>query len=265
LVIATLIFKIPELFSPKPFPRLFVFITHLIVGMTLGTFQAWVFNRYLPQPKRWVLANMVGFSVGASLMAISKPLLPYIPDALSQFEGYVFLPSAILAMITIWAILRGHFHKPLGWSVLSGLPIAIFIFVMPDLGYYPTEYTLFDSVYLAFLITLPTWLLSGPLLIYLLGPMNAPERLFARPRPADSQDGQMSTLGVGPKASQSFLPMKLALLNIFIPGLLICAMFAVIVPMDPPVPRYVDNSGLETTPAEFIFSLSFGGKILDAD
>jgi hypothetical protein len=251
LVIATLIFQIPELFTPKPFSRLSVFITHLIVGLTLGIVQAWVFNRYLPQPKRWVLASVIGFSVGAFLMAISEPLLPFVPDALSQFEGYVFLPSAILAMITIWSILRGHFHKPLGWSVLSGLPITIFIFVMPDLGYYPTEYNLLDSFYLAFLVTFPTWLFSGPLLIYLLGRMDAPERLFARPRPADSQDGQMSTLGTGPKTSQSFLPMKLALLNIFIPVLLMGAMFAVIVPIDPPVPRYVDNSGLETTPAEF--------------
>lgn len=252
LVIASVLFQIPKILLSRNLPIVFANLALPIVGGFLGGAHAWVFQRYIPQPRRWVIASLLGYSAGAVLMAIGKPPLPYIPDSLDQYEGYFFLLAGFVATISVWMILRIHFPRAIVWAFACGLIITMSLFALSNIDFYPSEYNAIDSLYLAFFLSFPAGLLSGPVMILALDRIETPKILFSNIKSIFSEDGRLNDEPSQLEAGRGFLSTKLILANLFVPGIILGSLTVVMVAIGPRAPRYFENRGLETTPEEFV-------------
>ncbi|UCF60619.1 MAG: hypothetical protein JSV37_12770 [Anaerolineaceae bacterium] len=154
-----------------PSQRMYFYIAFPLAGLTLGFSQWLLIRRYLPQVRRWILANTLSYTLSLILWIFLDTFFQSMVDNL----GYINIVAVGIASLLLWLIIRRRFLRSLGWALASFIGLFTFFYTIRivgyDLGQSSGLYIIGDHITFAFSTGLPSGIASGILVVLLLGPV----------------------------------------------------------------------------------------------
>jgi hypothetical protein len=221
-------------------PQTYTYVAFPFVGLTLGFSQWFLIRRYLPRAKRWILANTLSYSLSMFLLILLDPFF----EAMTDYRDYIGFVVVGIASLLLWLVIRRRFTRSLGWTLVSGIGLAIFFYAIRivgyDLGQASGIYIVGDSLTFAFSIGIPSGVVSGILMVLLLGPVLSRDSYLVEGLARLSEVSRFSTrpdieVGDAPATKPSFT--KLILVKIGLPLLVIGVLVLILVIIGPSFPQ----------------------------
>lgn len=241
----------------------FPYFVFPVSGALLGLIQWLVLRKYLPQAKKWVLANAVSFSAAVLFWLLFDAIHPIFPIFWHDYGDIIWLPSSLLASLLAWMILRRTYAKAIGWAIVSAIGLMSFFYTMYtigyDLAYYPGYEVIGDFFAIAILGGVPAGAISGLLVLWLLPRSKSGALLYGKVS-RRSPEKDLDSDRFDAKADDTFQPLpsaesfstQLVLARTGTPILMFVVSFFSLALSWPSIPAYYENSSLETTPKEFV-------------
>ena len=152
-------------------PLMFTYITFPSVGFTLGLSQWLLIRHYLPQVRRWILANALCYSLSLILWIRLDPFF----EPMTTFRDYMGFMIAVIASLLLWLVIRRRFPRSLGWALVSGIGLGLFFYAIRivghDLGQSSGLSVVSDFLTFALSTGMMSGISSGILTVLMLGPV----------------------------------------------------------------------------------------------
>ncbi len=169
LTLSFFIYTWTNTFLADPSQRMYFYIAFPLVGFTLGLSQWLLIRRYLPQVRRWILANMFSYALSMILWIFLDSFF----ESMADNQNYIGIVVIGIASLLFWLIIRRRFIRSLGWALASGIGLFTFFYAIRivgfDLGQSSGLYIVGDHVTFAFSTGIPSGAISGLLTVLLLG------------------------------------------------------------------------------------------------
>lgn len=251
--LAYILFSLYKLLITGPPQLSFVHFIFPIAGLSVGFVQWLIMRKYLPQTKIWILALVVGYSTSVAIWYVFEFSYVLFPIFWHDYGDLFWFPSALLAGVPLWLVLRRNFSRSGVWALIGSIGLLYFFWTMFSTGYDLYYYSGYDVVGglfgIPFFSGVPSGALSGLLVVGLLRQYLSDDPfLVVRPRAVDGFDG---VEGADQRSDLQRLSGRAVFVNIGLPILLSIACLFVLMLTGPYFPSYRENTGLETIPQEF--------------
>ena len=171
LTFSFFIYSLTNSMLTDPSPRMYFYIAFPLVGLTLGFSQWLLIRRYLPQVRRWILANTLSYSLSVILWIFLDPFF----ESMADNQNTIGIVVVGIASLLLWLVIRRRFTRSLGWAVVSGIVLIAFFYSIRmiglDLGQSSGKYIVGDHITFAFSTGIPSGVASGILVVLLIGPV----------------------------------------------------------------------------------------------
>jgi hypothetical protein len=240
LTLTFLIFSLAKSTLTDISPQMYTYIAFPLVGLTLGFSQWFLIQRYLPQVKRWILANALSYSICMILWIRLDPFF----EPMTNYRKYIGFTVVGIASLLLFLVIRPRFARSLGWALLSGIGLAIFFYsirvVGYDLGQSSGLNIVGDFLTFAFSTGILSGVASGIPMVLLLGPILSRDSYLVEGLDRLSKVSRFSKrpgieVDNAPPSEPSFA--KLILLKIGLPLLMIGALLIILLITGPSYPQ----------------------------
>jgi hypothetical protein len=171
LTVSFFIYTLMNSTLTDPSQRIYFYIAFPFVGFTLGFSQWLLIRRYLPQVRRWILANTLSYTLSVILWIF----LDLFFESMADNQNLIGIVVVGIASLLLWLVIRRRFTRSLGWALASGIGLFTFFYAIRIVGYDLVQSSglniIGDHITFAFSTGIPSGTVSGILPALLLGPV----------------------------------------------------------------------------------------------